>query len=78
MTSTGYDGPGEEPFVGVQQWFLKKWLSPIAGKSVVGILEIIEDEKRTVLGYLEFRNEAEFEWFKERADGERRVERAPE
>lgn len=76
--STGYeDKEGTQAFVGEQIWTLKEWLSPIA-TGVMGIVEVMEDEKRSVRGHLEFRDKEEFEWLKERLDGGRRVDARPE
>ena len=76
MTSTGYEDKGEgDKFVGEQQWILKEWLGPIVRPGgAMGILEVFEDEKRSVRAHIEFESKEEFEWLKQRIDGGRRVE----
>jgi len=73
MPYTGYDDKGPEPFVGTQRWLLKRWPATLFN-SVMGILEVYEDEKRSVRGYLEFKTEEEFKWFQSRVEGDRRVD----
>ena len=76
--STGYEGnEGEDKFVGEQRWILKNWLSPIA-TGVMGVLEVYEDNKRSVRGHIEFKDEEEFNWLKRRIDGGHKVEREKE
>jgi hypothetical protein len=71
--STGYEGGDSEPFIGIQRWQLNRWASPVH-HNVVAILTSWEDEKRTVNGYLNFKDEAEFMWAKSRIEGDRRVD----
>ena len=73
--NTGYDGPDEtdDKFVGEQRWQLKQWISPIVGKGVMGVIEVYEDADRSVRGYIEFKDEDEFEWLKRRIEGGRKV-----
>ena len=71
--SAGYDGPEDDKFVGEQRWQLKQWISPITGKGVMGVVEVYEDSDRSVRGYVEFKDEDEFNWLKRRIEGGRKV-----
>ena len=73
MAETGYEGKTTEPFIGNQRWLLKRWPATMFN-NVMGILEVYEDEDRSVRGYLEFKSEEEFKWAQARLEGDRRVD----
>ena len=72
--STGYDDDKDvDKFVGEQRWMLKEWQSPVTGEYKMGIIEVYEDDNRSVRGHISFNNIEELNWLKARIDGGRRV-----
>ena len=48
-------------------------LQHLQAVTVMGVIEVYEDADRSVRGYIEFRDEDEFDWLKRRIEGGRRV-----
>ena len=72
--STGYDDDKDkEKFVGEQRWMLTEYRSPSTGIFKMAVIEVYEDDSRSVRGHISFNTIEELNWLKKRIDGGRRV-----